>query len=185
MAIAWNLAKFFNSFHFNFSLQARKVSKLCQLLRLQSRWLIWTIKYSWQSEASKLKSFPLNKNVCSSDIAITYREFLGQAWMKSDKKFRAEHIIQMTKRFNDGSRLVGSEIVSRWALKLFGSKVSNLLCISGERWQLVLQRLRSGQQSLTFAVACTISTVFCRFVLLLQVLQFSDWRRLGTKFQRM
>lgn len=41
------------------------------------------------------------------------REFLGQAWMKSDKKFRAEHIIQMTKRFNDGSRLVGSEIVLR------------------------------------------------------------------------
>lgn len=43
----------------------------------------------------------------------SFREFLGQAWMKSDKKFRAEHIIQMTKRFNDGSRLVGSEIVSR------------------------------------------------------------------------
>lgn len=33
--------------------------------------------------------------------------------MKSDKKSRAEHIIQMTKRFNDGSRLVGSEIVTR------------------------------------------------------------------------
>lgn len=41
------------------------------------------------------------------------REFLGQAWMKADKKFRAEHIIQMTKRFNDGSRLVSSEIISR------------------------------------------------------------------------
>ncbi|KAL7033129.1 hypothetical protein ACKWTF_007492 [Chironomus riparius] len=46
-------------------------------------------------------------------LAIRSEEFLGQAWMKSDKKFRAEHIIQMTKRFNDGSRLVGSEIVSR------------------------------------------------------------------------
>lgn len=33
--------------------------------------------------------------------------------MKADKKFRAEHIIQMTKRFNDGSRLVSSEIISR------------------------------------------------------------------------
>ncbi|CRK97308.1 CLUMA_CG010703, isoform A [Clunio marinus] len=46
-------------------------------------------------------------------LAIRSEEFLGQAWMKSDKKSRAEHIIQMTKRFNDGSRLVGSEIVSR------------------------------------------------------------------------
>lgn len=34
--------------------------------------------------------------------------------MKADKKFRAEHIIQMTKRFNDGARLVSSEIVSRY-----------------------------------------------------------------------
>jgi son of sevenless len=33
--------------------------------------------------------------------------------MKADKKSRAEHIILMTKRFNDGARLVGSEIVSR------------------------------------------------------------------------
>ncbi|KXJ72368.1 hypothetical protein RP20_CCG018222 [Aedes albopictus] len=45
--------------------------------------------------------------------AIRSEEFLGQAWMKSDKKSRSEHIILMTKRFNDGSRLVCSEIVSR------------------------------------------------------------------------
>ncbi|XP_055605040.1 ras-specific guanine nucleotide-releasing factor 2-like [Uranotaenia lowii] len=45
-------------------------------------------------------------------LAIRSEEFLGQAWMKSDKKSRAEHIILMTKRFNDGSRLVCSEIVS-------------------------------------------------------------------------
>ncbi|XP_055716567.1 ras-specific guanine nucleotide-releasing factor 2-like [Phlebotomus papatasi] len=46
-------------------------------------------------------------------LAIRSEEFLGQAWMKADKKSRAEHIIQMTKRFNDGSRLVSSEIISR------------------------------------------------------------------------
>jgi len=55
----------------------------------------------------------LIKTKLNFKIENFYREFLGQAWMKSDKKFRAEHIIQMTKRFNDGSRLVGSEIVSR------------------------------------------------------------------------
>lgn len=33
--------------------------------------------------------------------------------MKSNKKSQAEHISQMTKRFNDGSRLVSSEIISR------------------------------------------------------------------------
>lgn len=34
--------------------------------------------------------------------------------MKSDKKSQAEHISQMTKRFNDGSRLVSSEIITRF-----------------------------------------------------------------------
>ncbi|CAD7092815.1 unnamed protein product [Hermetia illucens] len=46
-------------------------------------------------------------------LAIRSDEFLGQAWMKADKKEKAEHIILMTKRFNDGSRLVSSEIISR------------------------------------------------------------------------
>lgn len=41
------------------------------------------------------------------------REFLGQAWIKSSKKSQAEHITQMTKRFNDGSRLISSDIISR------------------------------------------------------------------------
>lgn len=49
--------------------------------------------------------------------------------MKSDKKFRAEHIIQMTKRFNDGSRLVGSEIVSR------GTMAARVAAI--EKWTAV------------------------------------------------
>ncbi|KAG5880599.1 hypothetical protein JTB14_026570 [Gonioctena quinquepunctata] len=46
-------------------------------------------------------------------IAISSEEFLGQAWMKSDKDKRASHIIMMTKRFNDVSRLVASEILRR------------------------------------------------------------------------
>ncbi|XP_055314318.1 ras-specific guanine nucleotide-releasing factor 2-like isoform X3 [Sitodiplosis mosellana] len=46
-------------------------------------------------------------------VNIRSEEFLGQAWMKSSKKTQAEHISQMTTRFNDGSRLVCSEIISR------------------------------------------------------------------------
>nr|CAI5835544.1 unnamed protein product [Callosobruchus analis] len=46
-------------------------------------------------------------------VAISADEFLGQAWMKADKEKRAPHIILMTKRFNDVSRLVASEILKR------------------------------------------------------------------------
>lgn len=49
-------------------------------------------------------------------IQRTFREFLGQAWMKPDKNSKAPHIILMTKRFNDVSRLVASEILRRPAL---------------------------------------------------------------------
>lgn len=45
-----------------------------------------------------------------------FREFLGQAWMKNDKNSRAPHILLMTKRFNDVSRLVASEILRRPSL---------------------------------------------------------------------
>lgn len=44
------------------------------------------------------------------------REFLGQAWMKNDKNSRAPHILLMTKRFNDVSCLVASEILRRPSL---------------------------------------------------------------------
>ncbi|KAK0071451.1 hypothetical protein PV326_001223, partial [Microctonus aethiopoides] len=46
-------------------------------------------------------------------VTITSEEFLGQAWMKTDKATRALHIILMTKRFNEVSQLVVSEIVRR------------------------------------------------------------------------
>ncbi|KAF5272851.1 hypothetical protein FQR65_LT00447 [Abscondita terminalis] len=46
-------------------------------------------------------------------ISIGSHEFLGQAWMKADKAVKAPHIILMTKRFNDVSTLVASEIIRR------------------------------------------------------------------------
>ncbi|CAG5099509.1 Similar to RASGRF1: Ras-specific guanine nucleotide-releasing factor 1 (Homo sapiens) [Cotesia congregata] len=46
-------------------------------------------------------------------INILSEEFLGQAWMKADKTVRAPHIILMTKRFNEVSQLVVSEIIRR------------------------------------------------------------------------
>lgn len=44
-------------------------------------------------------------------IAIHSSEFLCQAWMKSDKAVKAPNILLMTKRFNEMSRLVASEII--------------------------------------------------------------------------
>ncbi|XP_076396250.1 ras-specific guanine nucleotide-releasing factor 1 isoform X4 [Megachile rotundata] len=46
-------------------------------------------------------------------VSISSEEFLGQAWMKTDKAVRAPHILLMTKRFNEVSQLVVSEIVRR------------------------------------------------------------------------
>ncbi|KYM92078.1 Ras-specific guanine nucleotide-releasing factor 2, partial [Atta colombica] len=46
-------------------------------------------------------------------ISIASEEFLGQAWMKTDKATRAPHILLMTKRFNEVSQLVVSEIIRR------------------------------------------------------------------------
>lgn len=46
-------------------------------------------------------------------IYVYFREFLGQAWMKPDKEKKAPHILMMTKRFNDISHLVASEILRR------------------------------------------------------------------------
>ncbi|XP_043486896.1 ras-specific guanine nucleotide-releasing factor 2-like isoform X2 [Polistes fuscatus] len=46
-------------------------------------------------------------------VSIASEEFLGQAWMKTDKATRAPHILLMTKRFNEVSQLVVSEIIRR------------------------------------------------------------------------
>nr|XP_034181172.1 ras-specific guanine nucleotide-releasing factor 2-like [Osmia lignaria] len=46
-------------------------------------------------------------------VSISSEEFLGQAWMKTDKAVRAPHILLMTKRFNEVSQLVVSEIIRR------------------------------------------------------------------------
>ncbi|XP_076333763.1 ras-specific guanine nucleotide-releasing factor 1-like isoform X2 [Tachypleus tridentatus] len=44
-------------------------------------------------------------------VAIRSEEFLCQAWMKAEKATKAPHILLMTRRFNDVSRLVVSEIM--------------------------------------------------------------------------
>lgn len=43
----------------------------------------------------------------------SFREFFGRAWMKDDKNIKAPHIILMTKRFNELSQLVASEIMRK------------------------------------------------------------------------
>ncbi|XP_035709519.1 ras-specific guanine nucleotide-releasing factor 2-like isoform X3 [Folsomia candida] len=44
-------------------------------------------------------------------ISIRSEEFLGQSWTKDDKEHRAPHILLMTRRFNEVSRLVVSEVI--------------------------------------------------------------------------
>ncbi|XP_030755990.1 ras-specific guanine nucleotide-releasing factor 2-like [Sitophilus oryzae] len=46
-------------------------------------------------------------------MQICPEELMGQAWMKEDKEIRAPHIVLMTRRFNEVSRLVASEILRR------------------------------------------------------------------------
>ncbi|VVC30593.1 Hypothetical protein CINCED_3A018389 [Cinara cedri] len=46
-------------------------------------------------------------------IRIQSQEFFGRAWMKDDKHIKAPHIILMTKRFNEISQLVASEIMRK------------------------------------------------------------------------
>lgn len=58
-------------------------------------------------------SFVVFWSVWKWDFTFFYREFLGQAWMKADKAIRAPHITLMTKRFNEVSQLVVSEIIRR------------------------------------------------------------------------
>ena len=57
------------------------------------------------------------------------RELLGQAWMKTEKSFKAPHVLLVSKRFNETSRLVVSEIVGRQNLQ------ERVACI--EKWAAI------------------------------------------------
>ncbi|KAK2164820.1 hypothetical protein LSH36_58g06014 [Paralvinella palmiformis] len=62
-------------------------------------------------------------------MSIRSEELLSQAWMKPDKAERAPHVLLVSKRFNEVSRLVVSEIISRQNLQ---DRVS---CI--EKWAAI------------------------------------------------
>ncbi|XP_022256646.1 ras-specific guanine nucleotide-releasing factor 1-like, partial [Limulus polyphemus] len=62
-------------------------------------------------------------------VSIRSEEFLGQAWMKADKTFKAPNIILMTRRFNHMNRLVVSEIMG-------APEMSRRVCII-EKWATV------------------------------------------------
>ena len=40
-------------------------------------------------------------------LTFNFREFLGQVWMKEDKKEKAQNICLITERFNDVSLIQG------------------------------------------------------------------------------
>ncbi|XP_063232631.1 ras-specific guanine nucleotide-releasing factor 2-like [Bacillus rossius redtenbacheri] len=88
-------------------------------------------------------------------IAISSEEFLGQAWMKTDKASKAPHIILMTRRFNEMSQLVVSEIVRRSSL------TSRIAAI--EKWAAVAdisRCLHNFNGVLQVCAAFTNSSVF-------------------------
>ncbi|XP_071170637.1 ras-specific guanine nucleotide-releasing factor 2-like isoform X4 [Mytilus edulis] len=62
-------------------------------------------------------------------ISIRSEELLGQAWMKPSKCHRAPHVLLVSKRFNEVSRLVVSEIVGRQTL------TDRVVCI--EKWAAI------------------------------------------------
>nr|CAD7420106.1 unnamed protein product [Timema poppensis] len=88
-------------------------------------------------------------------IAISSEEFLGQAWMKTDKASKAPHIILMTRRFNEMSQLVVSEIVRR------SNMTSRIAAI--EKWAAVAdisRCLHNFNGVLQVCAAFTNSSVF-------------------------
>ncbi|XP_056022520.1 ras-specific guanine nucleotide-releasing factor 2-like isoform X4 [Ostrea edulis] len=62
-------------------------------------------------------------------ISIRSEELLGQAWMKGEKSTKAPHVLLVSKRFNEVSRMVVSEIVKRSVLH------ERVACI--EKWAAI------------------------------------------------
>jgi hypothetical protein len=84
-----------------------------------------------------------------------FREFLGQAWTRENKDVKAHHITLMTRRFNEVSRLVVSEIMSR------PSQASRLSAM--EKWAAVgdiCRVLHNFNGVLQICAAFTNSAVF-------------------------
>ncbi|XP_071844358.1 ras-specific guanine nucleotide-releasing factor 2-like [Apostichopus japonicus] len=61
--------------------------------------------------------------------AIPFWEFLSQKWMKQDKVEKAPHILALTRRFNEVSKLVASEILRQ--------KTSSSRAAAIEKWAAV------------------------------------------------
>eukprot|EP00102_Acyrthosiphon_pisum_P026621 XP_016663831.1 PREDICTED: ras-specific guanine nucleotide-releasing factor 2-like isoform X2 [Acyrthosiphon pisum] len=88
-------------------------------------------------------------------IRIQSQEFFGRAWMKDDKNIKAPHIILMTKRFNELSQLVASEIMRK------NNVASRVIAI--EKWAAVAdisRCLHNFNGVLQICSAFTNSSVF-------------------------
>lgn len=90
-----------------------------------------------------------------NDLCIFSREFFGCAWVKDDKHVKAPHIILMTKRFNELSQLVASEIMRK------NNLASRVIAI--EKWAAVAdisRCLHNFNGVLQICSAFTNSSVF-------------------------
>lgn len=90
-----------------------------------------------------------------NNLCVFSREFFGRAWMKDDKNIKAPHIILMTKRFNELSQLVASEIMRK------NNVASRVIAI--EKWAAVAdisRCLHNFNGVLQICSAFTNSSVF-------------------------
>ncbi|KAK9306671.1 hypothetical protein QLX08_002746 [Tetragonisca angustula] len=88
-------------------------------------------------------------------MALSSEEFLGQAWTKADKASRAPNICLLTKRFNEMSKLIASEVVRR-------RSVSGRVAVI-EKWVAIAncnRTLRNYNGVLQICAALSSSSIF-------------------------
>ncbi|XP_026678878.1 ras-specific guanine nucleotide-releasing factor 2-like [Diaphorina citri] len=87
--------------------------------------------------------------------SIRSEEFLGQAWLKSEKLTKAPHIVLFTQRFNTMSKLVANEILNRSNLSQRVHVIEKWIAVAD-----ILKCLNNFNGVLTIISAMNNSSVF-------------------------
>ncbi|KAK8385974.1 hypothetical protein O3P69_010609 [Scylla paramamosain] len=117
-------------------------------------------------------------------VAIRSEEFLKTAWMKEDKQQRAPYILLITRRFNEMSRLVASEVIRGGTLATRVAVIEKWVAVADicrclHNYNGVLQVCAAFQNSSVFRLKKTwekVSKTTRQTLEKLQVLVSSDGR---------